>query len=92
MAALIDALDIVISIDTGAAHLAAALGAKTWVLLREAGDWRYGVRGDTVRGRPRCGCSGKIAPGAGAGACWRQRGVGRTAVGAISSHTTTLAA
>jgi tetratricopeptide (TPR) repeat protein len=43
MAALIDALDIVISIDTGAAHLAAALGAKTWVMLRQAGDWRYGT-------------------------------------------------
>lgn len=45
MAALIDALDLVISIDTGAAHLAAALGAYTWVPLREAGDWRYGVSG-----------------------------------------------
>jgi tetratricopeptide (TPR) repeat protein len=43
MAALIDALDVVITIDTGAAHLAAALGANTWVLLREAGDWRYGT-------------------------------------------------
>ncbi len=45
MAALIDALDLVITIDTGAAHLAAALGARTWVLLREAGDWRYGIAG-----------------------------------------------
>ncbi len=43
MAALIDALDLVISVDTGAAHLAAALGAKTWVMLRHAGDWRYGT-------------------------------------------------
>jgi tetratricopeptide (TPR) repeat protein len=43
MAALIDALDVVISIDTGAAHLATALGAETWVLLRHAGDWRYGT-------------------------------------------------
>lgn len=43
MAALIDALDIVLTIDTGAAHLAAALGAKTWVMLRHAGDWRYGT-------------------------------------------------
>jgi hypothetical protein len=52
MAALIDALDLVISIDTGAAHLAAALGAKTWVLLREAGDWRYGVTGETCAWSP----------------------------------------
>ena len=52
MAALIDTLDLVISIDTGAAHLAAALGAKTWVLLRHAGDWRYGVTGDTCAWSP----------------------------------------
>lgn len=52
MAALIDALDLVITIDTGAAHLAAALGAKTWVLLRHAGDWRYGISGDTCAWSP----------------------------------------
>ncbi len=52
MAALIDALDLVITIDTGAAHLAAALGAKTWVMLRHAGDWRYGVTGDACTWSP----------------------------------------
>lgn len=52
MAALIDTLDLVISIDTGAAHLAAALGAKTWVLLRHAGDWRYGITGETCAWSP----------------------------------------
>ena len=52
MAALIDTLDLVISIDTGAAHLAAALGANTWVLLRRAGDWRYGITGDTCAWSP----------------------------------------
>jgi hypothetical protein len=52
MAALIDTLDLVISIDTGAAHLAAALGAKTWVLLRHAGDWRYGISGDACAWSP----------------------------------------
>ena len=52
MAALIDALDLVISIDTGAAHLAAALGAKTWVLLRHAGDWRYGITGENCAWSP----------------------------------------
>ena len=52
MAALIDTLDLVISIDTGAAHLAAALGAKTWVPLRYAGDWRYGITGETCAWSP----------------------------------------
>ena len=52
MAALIDTLDLVISIDTGAAHLAAALGAKTWVLLRHAGDWRYGITSEKCAWSP----------------------------------------
>ena len=52
MAALIDTLDLVITIDTGAAHLAAALGATTWVMLRHAGDWRYGITGDTCAWSP----------------------------------------
>lgn len=52
MAALIDALDLVITIDTGAAHLAAALGAKTWVCLRHAGDWRYGITGEACAWSP----------------------------------------
>lgn len=43
LAALIAALDRVVTIDTGAAHLAGALGAPTWVLLRHAGEWRYGT-------------------------------------------------
>jgi Tfp pilus assembly protein PilF len=55
MAALIDSLDLIITIDTGAAHLAAALGAKTWVMLRHAGDWRYGtdeINGDSCAWSP----------------------------------------
>jgi len=40
-AALIGACDLVISVDTVTAHLAAALGKPTWVPLRKAADWRY---------------------------------------------------
>ncbi len=43
LAALIAALDRVITIDTSVAHLAGALGATAWVALCHAGEWRYGT-------------------------------------------------
>jgi tetratricopeptide (TPR) repeat protein len=40
-AALINCLDLVISVDTSVAHLAAALGRPTWILLPYAPDYRW---------------------------------------------------
>ncbi len=40
-AALIEALDLVISVDTMIAHLAGALGRPVWLLDRFGGDWRW---------------------------------------------------
>lgn len=40
-AALIGALDLVISVDTSIAHLAGALGGPAWILLAARADWRW---------------------------------------------------
>jgi tetratricopeptide (TPR) repeat protein len=40
-AALLERLDLVISIDTSVVHLAGSLGCPTWVLLPFAADWRW---------------------------------------------------
>ncbi|MDR3736812.1 MAG: tetratricopeptide repeat-containing glycosyltransferase family protein [Acidobacteriaceae bacterium] len=40
-AALVDNLDLVISVDTSVAHLAGALGKPIWILSRFDGCWRW---------------------------------------------------
>lgn len=40
-AAFIANLDLVITIDTAVAHLAGALGARTWLILPYAAEWRW---------------------------------------------------
>ncbi|TAJ85831.1 tetratricopeptide repeat-containing glycosyltransferase family protein [Reyranella sp.] len=41
-------LDLLISIDAPVAHLAAAMGIKTWVLLPSAADWRWQLGGESA--------------------------------------------
>jgi tetratricopeptide (TPR) repeat protein len=47
-AALIEALDLVITVDTSVAHLAATIGKPTWIMLPEPGEWRWGEEAETT--------------------------------------------
>ena len=40
-AALCECMDVIISVDTSMAHLSAALGKRTWILLPRHPDWRW---------------------------------------------------
>ena len=42
LARLVAGLDAVVTVDTMVAHLAAALGRPTFVLLKHRADWRWG--------------------------------------------------
>lgn len=46
-AAIIENLDLVISVDTSVLHLAGALGKPVWLLSRWDACWRWGEAGDT---------------------------------------------
>ena len=47
-AALVAALDRVISVQTAVVHLAGALGTPTWVLVPVVPEWRYLAQGTTM--------------------------------------------
>jgi hypothetical protein len=40
-AALVERMDIVVTVDTAMAHLAAGVGRPTWILLNAHADWRW---------------------------------------------------
>lgn len=47
-AALLDQIDLLISVDSAMAHLAAAMGKPVWLLNSKFTDWRWGCEGDTT--------------------------------------------
>jgi ADP-heptose:LPS heptosyltransferase len=47
-AALVEALDLVITVDTSVAHLAGGLGKPVWLLNRYATCWRWGMKGEST--------------------------------------------
>ena len=51
-AALMEALDLVISVCTSSAHLAGALGRPLWLMLSHVPDWRWGTSGTAIAWYP----------------------------------------
>lgn len=47
-AALVGALDLVISVCTAVVHLSGALGQRVWVMTPHSPEWRYGISGDAM--------------------------------------------
>ncbi|HTP96088.1 MAG TPA: tetratricopeptide repeat protein [Burkholderiales bacterium] len=62
-AALIEALDRVIAVDTAVAHLAGALGKPVWMLGRFEGEWRWIHGRDTTPWYPSMRIFTQPAPG-----------------------------
>jgi hypothetical protein len=47
-AALVDALDLVISVCTAVIHLGGGLGKRVWILVPAVPDWRYMAQGEAM--------------------------------------------
>jgi tetratricopeptide (TPR) repeat protein len=62
-AALVARLDLVISVDTSAAHLAGALGKPVWILLSCTPDWRWLLGRGTTPWYPTAHLYRQAAPG-----------------------------
>jgi tetratricopeptide (TPR) repeat protein len=52
-AALVSALDLVISVCTSVVHLTGALGRPAWVMTALVPEWRYGLHGATMPWYPQ---------------------------------------
>lgn len=51
-AALVDALDLVVSVCTAVIHLGGALGKTVWVMVPFSAEWRYGASGESMAWYP----------------------------------------
>ena len=53
IAAFIEQMDLVVTVDNAVAHLAGALGREAWVIAPASPDWRWGTSGDATPWYPK---------------------------------------
>lgn len=82
-AAVIENLDLVVTVDTSMGHLAGALGKPVWILIPKAADWRWLLDRDDSPWYPSARLFRQQKPGA-----WEEpMGRLRTALGAFLTQT-----
>ena len=62
-AALVGALDLVVSVCTSVIHLGGALGRPVWVMVPFAPEWRYGLQGEAMPWYPSVRLHRQTDPG-----------------------------
>lgn len=60
---LVQQLDLVVTVDTGLAHLCGTLGVPTWLLITFSPDWRWGVTGEMTPWYPSIRLFRQPSPG-----------------------------
>ncbi len=72
-AALVELMDVVVTVDTSVAHLAGAMGKPVWILLEWSADWRWLRDRDDSPWYPTARLFRQAAPGDWAGVIRRVR-------------------
>ena len=62
-AQMINAMNLIVTIDTAMAHLAGALGQRTWIMLSHSPDWRWTLQRDDSPWYPNSRLFRQPAPG-----------------------------
>jgi tetratricopeptide (TPR) repeat protein len=63
LAAAISLMDVVLSVDTSAAHVAGAMGRPVWTMLSHMADWRYRAEPERTGWYPTMRLFRQTAPG-----------------------------
>lgn len=63
LAAAIDQMDLVVTVDSATAHVAGALGKPVWLLTPFAPDWRWGEEGESCIWYPTMRLFRQVQPG-----------------------------